>query len=210
MVKKPQKSNPVRRTQERKVSTQEHIIETAAQIFTQNGYARTTTRLLAAAAGVNEVTLFRRFGTKENLFSVVIERYGGTAVANEIEARLTGNYHKDMLTVGKEFMKVMFARKNALQLMLFEANHFPNVKKVMAQNPRQLRRMLARYFQTQINRKVIRPLHPEAMAQAFIGMFFTYIITSGMLEDPIKPKIEAEQLISLFVDIFIKGTINQD
>ena len=191
-------------------NTQEHIIETAAQVFTQNGYARTTTRILAAAAGVNEVTLFRRFGTKENLFSAVIEKYGGTAVANEIEAQLTGSYHEDMLMVGKEFIRVMFARKNALQLMLCEANHFPDVKKVMAQNPRQLRRMLARYFQMQIDKKVIRPQHPEAMAQAFIGMFFTYIITSGMLEDPIEPEIQTEDLITLFVDIFIKGTINQD
>ncbi|MBI4763866.1 MAG: TetR/AcrR family transcriptional regulator [Deltaproteobacteria bacterium] len=210
MVKKPQKLNPVNRTRERLGNTQEHIIETAAKKKKKNGYARTTTRLLAAAAGVNEVTLFRRFGTKENLFSAVIKKYGGTAVANEIEAQFTGNYHEDMLMVGKEFMKVMFERKNALQLMLFEANHFSNVKKVMAQNPRQLRRMLARYFQMQIDKKVVRPLHPEAMAQAFIGMFFTYIISFGMLEDPIEPEIQTEELITLFVEIFIKGTINQD
>jgi TetR/AcrR family transcriptional regulator, mexJK operon transcriptional repressor len=210
MVKKPQKLNPINRTRERLGNTQEQIIEAAAQVFTKNGYVRTTTRLLAAAAGVNEVTLFRCFGTKENLFSAVIEKFGGTALANEIEAQLTGNYHEDMLLVGKEFMKVMLARKNALQLLLFEANHFPDVKKVMAQNPRQLRRMLARYFQMQIDKKVIRPLHAEAMAQAFIGMYFTYIITSGILEDPIEPEIQTEDMITLFVDIFIKGTINQD
>ena len=59
--------------------TRQRILEAAAQVFAEKGYARATTRVLAAAAGVNEVTLFRHFGSKQNLFAAVIEQFGGPA-----------------------------------------------------------------------------------------------------------------------------------
>ena len=57
--------------------TRQRILKAAAVVFAEKGYARATTRALAAAAGVNEVTLFRHFGNKQNLFAAVIEQFGG-------------------------------------------------------------------------------------------------------------------------------------
>ena len=71
--------------------TRQRILQAAAQVFAEKGYARATTRALAAAAGVNEVTLFRHFGNKQNLFAAVIERFGGPAVTAAMEGQLTGD-----------------------------------------------------------------------------------------------------------------------
>jgi len=44
--------------------TETKILTAAAELFSERGYAGTTTRAIAGRAGVNEVTLFRRFENK--------------------------------------------------------------------------------------------------------------------------------------------------
>lgn len=53
-------------------ATRERIINAAKDLFEQNGYAATTTRAIAEHAGVSEVTLFRHFETKRNLFEQTV------------------------------------------------------------------------------------------------------------------------------------------
>ncbi|MGH7805141.1 MAG: TetR/AcrR family transcriptional regulator [Candidatus Binatia bacterium] len=55
----------------RRASSEVHglILDAARTTFAEKGYARTTTREIAARAGVAEVLLFRRFGSKAKLFA---------------------------------------------------------------------------------------------------------------------------------------------
>lgn len=51
------------------MDTRQKILGAAIQVYGQHGFRGATTRRIAAAAGVNEVTVFRRFGTKESLLN---------------------------------------------------------------------------------------------------------------------------------------------
>jgi AcrR family transcriptional regulator len=190
--------------------THQRILQAAAQVFAEKGYARATTRALAAAAGVNEVTLFRHFGSKQNLFAAVIEQFGGPAVTTALEAQLTGDCSQDLRIMGIHLLNLLLERGDVLRLMLCEASHFPEVQAVMVQNPRKIRRMLASYIARQIEQGRLRPLHPEAAAQAFTGMLFAYAIARGMLDDSIEPELTTEELVAQFVDIFMNGTVIRD
>jgi AcrR family transcriptional regulator len=53
--------------------SRERILEAAARVYSKHGFRGATTRLIAAEAGVNEVTLFRTFGSKGALLEAVIE-----------------------------------------------------------------------------------------------------------------------------------------
>jgi AcrR family transcriptional regulator len=190
--------------------TRQRILQAAARVFSEKGYARATTRALAAAAGVNEVTLFRHFGNKQNLFAAVIEQFGGPALTTALEAQLTDDCSQDLRTVGIQLLNLLLERGDALRLMLCEASHFPEVQAVMVQNPRQIRRMLASYITRQIEQGRLRPLQPEVTAQAFSGMLFAYAIARGMLDDSIEPELTTEELVAQFVDIFMNGAVNRD
>jgi len=48
------------------------IVHAAARVFAEAGYRGATTRRIAAEAGVNEVTLFRHFGSKDELIREAI------------------------------------------------------------------------------------------------------------------------------------------
>lgn len=49
------------------LSARDRILEAAREVFALHGSAGATTRRIAEAAGVNEVTLFRHFGSKQSL-----------------------------------------------------------------------------------------------------------------------------------------------
>jgi AcrR family transcriptional regulator len=49
------------------------LLDVTAQLFADHGWRGTTTRRIAEAAGVNEVTVFRHFGSKEALLREAIE-----------------------------------------------------------------------------------------------------------------------------------------
>jgi AcrR family transcriptional regulator len=52
----------------------ERIIEAATRVYSLHGFRGATTRLIANEAGVNEVTLFRIFGSKAALLNEVAQR----------------------------------------------------------------------------------------------------------------------------------------
>lgn len=52
--------------------SRERILEAAARVYAKHGFRGATTRLIATEAGVNEVTLFRIFGSKGALLQAVL------------------------------------------------------------------------------------------------------------------------------------------
>jgi AcrR family transcriptional regulator len=188
--------------------TRQRILLAAAQVFAEKGYARATTRALADAAGVNEVTLFRHFGNKQNLFAAIIDKFAAPAFTAAFETRLTGDYRQDLLIMGTLVMDLMLQRRDTMRMMLCEAEHFPEVRHVLAQNPRQLRLTLSAYLEHQMDQGRVRQMHAEAAAQAFWGMFFAYSISLWLLDEEVQPELPTEQIVEQFVDIFVQGTAN--
>ena len=54
--------------------TERKILDAALNLFAEKGYTGATTRVIAEKAGVSELTLFRKFKTKKNLFDTLINR----------------------------------------------------------------------------------------------------------------------------------------
>jgi AcrR family transcriptional regulator len=50
----------------------EEILQAAARVYAMHGYRGSTTRRIADEAGVNEITIFRQFGTKDALIHEAI------------------------------------------------------------------------------------------------------------------------------------------
>ncbi|MFI5678346.1 TetR/AcrR family transcriptional regulator [Streptomyces cellulosae] len=59
----------------RRLASQE-ILDTALRLFTEQGYDETTIAQIAREAGVSQRTLFRYFGTKEDLLGGDQDRFG--------------------------------------------------------------------------------------------------------------------------------------
>ncbi|WP_294187108.1 TetR/AcrR family transcriptional regulator [uncultured Clostridium sp.] len=55
--------------------TSKKIMKVALKLFSEQGYYPTTTKQIAEETGVNELTIFRHFGSKSNLFQATTEEY---------------------------------------------------------------------------------------------------------------------------------------
>ena len=56
------------------MNVKDQILAAAVQVYAEGGYHGATTRRIALAAGVNEITLFRHFGTKDVLLREALAR----------------------------------------------------------------------------------------------------------------------------------------
>lgn len=185
--------------------TRERILEAAARVFAEKGYARATTRALAEAAGVNEVTLFRHFGSKANLFAAVVEIYAAPKLSASLSVVLTSDLEHDLMAMGSMVLSLLLERQEPMRMMLCEAEHFEEVRQVLAQNPRRLRQMLAGYLRGQQALGKVRPLHAEAAAQAFWGMFFAYTFSRWLLDEGMEPPLAVDEVVAEYVGLFVRG-----
>lgn len=80
--RKPRGRAPARRRD--RAATEERLLRAAVRSFSKNGFERTTTRIIARTAGVNESLIIRYFGTKEGLLKAIIRRHVASKRAEEL------------------------------------------------------------------------------------------------------------------------------
>jgi AcrR family transcriptional regulator len=109
----------------------EQILDAAAQVFGERGYAGATTDQVAQAAGISQPYVVRMFGSKEKLFAEVVDRAGRRletlfreALVTASERGLTGKARKEFL--GEAYLDLIEAGGILLPLMqAFVLGHDP-------------------------------------------------------------------------------------
>lgn len=77
-------------------ATEEKIMDAALKIFARRGFDAATTRAIAEESGFTEMTLFRKFETKKNLFNKVIKR-GNKKVEEDMSLLSEVEYTREAL-----------------------------------------------------------------------------------------------------------------
>lgn len=148
------------------------ILDAALDMIVQHGYAGATTRHIAVAAGINEVTLFRRFGNKKKLLKAVVEQEAENFVAAGIE--YTGNVEADLLRVVQFYSDLMQQRGRVIAMLIAEIPRQPELLEII-QTPLtiliKISTMIARYQQE-------GALVQEPPAQAFVALVGPFFLGS--------------------------------
>ena len=75
--------------------TEEKIVSATFNILRKDGMSKATTKKISAEAGVNEVTIFRKFENKKNLINITKEYYADKFIAKLEEIfDFTGGQHE--------------------------------------------------------------------------------------------------------------------
>jgi AcrR family transcriptional regulator len=78
------------------MDVREEILKAAARLYCEAGFRGTTTRGVAREAGVNEVTVFRHFGSKEALLREAIGRQWGGGGCSPFALESRGDPHAEL------------------------------------------------------------------------------------------------------------------
>jgi AcrR family transcriptional regulator len=186
--------------------TRIRLIEAASQVFASLGVQGATTREIARVAGVNEVTLFRHFPSKEQLLKAVIEN----ALALQMEALAhpetwTQNLHSDLRHYGKLYNTMLEAHEDLIRTFIGEAKRHPEAAKQVIQEAAQpLSEKLIAYLKSCQKHGTVRPeLDPAPAVDMFTGM-----LLAGMLHRNAKLKKNSytcDEYLNTCVDIFVRG-----
>lgn len=104
-------------------TTDSKIIEATIDLVGELGYKGTTTRQIAERAGVDEVTIFRRFGSKETLAKKAVGLAQGQ-LRNALTAagrEKTGDLAMDLINMALLMMQSLERRRESVVAIMFEA-----------------------------------------------------------------------------------------
>ena len=101
------------------------MFDAALAVLAERGYAGATTRRIAEAAGINEVTLFRRFGDKRQLILAAIHADISRLADNGLTT--TGDIEADLIRVVEYYSDIYQHRNGLVGTLLLEGARNPNV-----------------------------------------------------------------------------------
>jgi len=185
--------------------TSNRIIDAALEQMYERGYDGTTTRGIAQEAGVNEVTLFRHFGSKRNLFMAVIDRE--TDIGEEMNDHnfgFTGDLDADLRMAGERMAFHMVTRGKLIKIIMMEATRDPDIWEHVSKTPFAIIGHITKYFEMLQDQGKVRDGDPYLMAIAFFSFFFRTMITNAFLGSDVFLEMDGDS-IGGFVDLFING-----
>lgn len=164
-----------------------HIVDTASRLFIAQGYPATSIEQIAAAAGSGKQTIYRRFTSKEGLFTAVINQKArrlleaAGAAARASSADPTGA----LKAACREFFDFVLSpdviRLN--RILAAEAVRFPKLSEFILECAEPLQTLLIRLLTEAMDSGKLRKADPElarlllislltgqAMHQATIGL----------------------------------------
>ena len=169
----------MKRQEQQKISTHERILQAAKEVFALQGISKGTTREIAERAGVNEVTLFRHFKSKEQLLLSVVEQVTTlqTETASNAE-ECTGDLATDINHYAQLYEQMLFKNEALIRNFIGEASRHPETaEKILAQGCHKLRNKLVDYLQEQANKEKIRAdLDVLLTVDQFTGMLLAGMI----------------------------------
>lgn len=191
--------------------TEQRILNAAMKVFSEDGFEGARTRRIAELAGVNEVTLFRKFQSKENILRVVMMKNRDivlqaldTVFLNENRANFQVNLH----SLCENIMKIIEERIDMMIILIAESRKKPEIAGILAPVPEMILMRLTDYFEQQQKQGKMRNVNPRVAALACISYFFYSNLLRRMLRD--NNSSGSKEEFEAFIDVFLNGIESKD
>ena len=170
--------------------TQRAILEGAIQCIYKHGYQNVTTRCIAEEAGVNEVTIFRRFGTKAAVLDALF-RYEAESIAAQAMYD-SGDLEGDLARIVATMWQAVTTRQSIIPILLLEFSRNPELRQQAQPSLaviEELMQIIARY-------QADGHLQPGSPAMLFASLIGP-LIFAGLIDLPIT--FDPEQYVQQFL-----------
>lgn len=186
------------------ITSKEKILDASIRLFTENGYKKTTTKLIAKEAGVNEVTIFRQFGSKEGIvLEIVRSRLQYLRpIKDFFQARAVFDLEKDLVEAGSLYYNVI--SNNIEMLMVLSHEMGPAFQQAFSIIPLELKATLSDYFVKMQNTNKVIDIDPELLAVSFASSNMGFAVMNKLFNKDFI-KFSVQEFIKNNIRIFAKG-----
>lgn len=185
------------------MNVRDQLLDAAARVYAEAGYRGATTRRIAREAGVNEITLFRHFGSKETLLNEAIARAGA-----EIERVGLPDDPRDpereLTAWARAYLAHLGDRRALIRTCMGEMREHPGVISSIDKPPARAADALAQYLRRLRQRKIATAPFDERVAAAMLmGTLFGDAMGRDILPEMFARGIEAS--LREYVRLFLRA-----
>ena len=186
--------------------TEQKIVDATIFLLDKEGTNGTTTKKIAKKAEVSEVTVFRKFKSKDNLLKIA-KIYYSDYFLEKISDIFTNYEDTDLESLLKNtwWKLVNFLDNNLdiIKIALDELMSNPEEEKIFSKFSDEVLKNLTNIFQEQIDKGKIRKINPSAAALTVFS-----VIVEGIIFWKFESKVSNDDTNKYLDDIFINGITN--
>jgi len=170
------------------------ILSAAAEVFAQHGFRGSTTRRIADAAGVNEITIFRQFGSKEALIREAMQHLTQSA-GLMILPDVPGDPESELTEWSESFFQHLRLRSSIIRKTMSELEERPEMSECASEVPRRASNDLCVYLAALKRQGRIKAeFDPKTAASMLMGTIFADAMGRDMMPDIYPPEKKAVEM----------------
>lgn len=183
----------------------QRLINAAISVFGECGFRGATTRRIADEAGVNEVTIFRLFGSKSALLEEAV-RQSEMRNLHPAHAELPeepGDPEAELEAWARDHWRAMRERRSVIRKMMGEIEEHPEISACMTEGWDRMRNNVLRYVEKLRKQGM---LDADAPVSTGVTMFTGTLFADAMGRD-IKRNVypPERQAISEYTKLFLRA-----
>jgi AcrR family transcriptional regulator len=184
------------------MTVRDRILEAASQVYAETGYRGATTRRIAQAAGVSEITLFRHFGSKDALIK---EALGMASCASLTTLPATpADPERELREWCRTRFEHLHASRALIRKVMGEIEEHPEITRVAKSCPSTSVLELREYVSRLRERGLADPDAPAGAATAMlIGALFADAVGRDIMTEIYDYDID--EAIAGYVRLFLRA-----
>jgi TetR/AcrR family transcriptional regulator len=192
----------------------EQLLQIAVELFSQRGFEGTTTKAIAAAAGVSEGIIFQHFATKEDLYAGILDYKAKEAGIEEWQEKLRDCAEREddeglVYSIVEQILRSNRLDPQFQRLMYQAALNGHPLPKIMAQRILPLHNFLCGYIAQRQKKGAFRGCDPGIAVHAMVSMPNYYGLAKSLFGVDALKMPEHEMALS-FTRLILGGLQVQD
>jgi TetR/AcrR family transcriptional regulator len=195
----------------RAADRREQILAVATVLFARQGFNGTTTKEIAAKAGVTEALIFRHFPSKEDLYWAVIEaKIQDNSPRDRMQALLAakGTDVEILRGLAIDILERRAKNQTLSRLLLYSAleNHSLS-QRFFRSFISGYYGVLAEYIERRRRDGIFRPVDPVLAARGFLGMIIYHSWVQELFGGKRYEKLSVQEVSRVLVDVWLQGML---
>jgi AcrR family transcriptional regulator len=185
------------------MDARELLLQAALKLYAVSGIRGATTKRIAHEAGVNEVTLFRHFGSKEALMQEAL----AWKAEQSLDCRLPespADPERELTEFCAKYYGALWDSRELIRVCLGEFADHPEATHVACRTPTRIANQLEAYLK-KLKAAGLAPgdWHPQAATSMLMGTLFSDVMGRDCM--PERYRLDGKDAVRQYVSLFLRA-----
>jgi AcrR family transcriptional regulator len=185
------------------MTIRDQLLDAAVLLYAESGYRGATTRRIATQAGVNEITLFRHFGSKDALIREAISRAGTSLTPDPLPSTPREPF-RELREWGRAHIAELRERRSLIRTCMGEIEEHPGIFSHENSPPALAAKALCRYLRRLRDANIAKaPFDEVAASTMLMGVLFADAMGRDIMPDMYQN--DPDEALDHYVRLFLRA-----